>query len=179
MGIGPVPATQKALERAGWELGSIGAVELNEAFAGGRPPWTLAPSRAPFLAGSELRSGRPGDPCGEKTSGPPAGAGGPEVLRGRLPPNPSTGHAFGPIPRCGRVAHLVPRVGGRCQRLPPNLLASASRSPERFAPPQSGSPDPIFGDESTIVHLSSEHNLRSETAHWAQVLDRKRASNVP
>ncbi|WP_211336613.1 hypothetical protein [Luteococcus japonicus] len=38
MGIGPVPATQKALERAGWELGSIGAVELNEAFAGGRPP---------------------------------------------------------------------------------------------------------------------------------------------
>lgn len=65
MGIGPVPATQKALERAGWELGSIGAVELNEAFAGGRPPWTLAPSRAPFLAGSELRSGRLGDPCGE------------------------------------------------------------------------------------------------------------------
>ncbi|MEL4503562.1 acetyl-CoA C-acyltransferase [Luteococcus sp. H138] len=33
MGIGPVPATQKALERAGWTLDSIGAVELNEAFA--------------------------------------------------------------------------------------------------------------------------------------------------
>lgn len=33
MGIGPVPATQKALERAGWSLDDIGAVELNEAFA--------------------------------------------------------------------------------------------------------------------------------------------------
>lgn len=33
MGIGPVPATRKAVERAGWDLGSIGAVELNEAFA--------------------------------------------------------------------------------------------------------------------------------------------------
>lgn len=33
MGVGPVPATRKALERAGWELDSIGAIELNEAFA--------------------------------------------------------------------------------------------------------------------------------------------------
>ncbi len=33
MGIGPVPATEKALERAGWSLDDIGAVELNEAFA--------------------------------------------------------------------------------------------------------------------------------------------------
>lgn len=33
MGIGPVPATRKALERTGWELASVGAVELNEAFA--------------------------------------------------------------------------------------------------------------------------------------------------
>ncbi|HVA59666.1 MAG TPA: thiolase family protein [Mycobacteriales bacterium] len=33
MGLGPVPATEKALARSGWELGSIGAVELNEAFA--------------------------------------------------------------------------------------------------------------------------------------------------
>ncbi|WP_420176773.1 thiolase family protein [Luteococcus sp. OSA5] len=33
MGIGPVPATEKALERSGWTLDSIGAVELNEAFA--------------------------------------------------------------------------------------------------------------------------------------------------
>lgn len=33
MGIGPVPATQKALAGAGWDLGDIGAVELNEAFA--------------------------------------------------------------------------------------------------------------------------------------------------
>jgi acetyl-CoA C-acetyltransferase len=33
MGIGPVPATQKALKKAGLSLGDIGLIELNEAFA--------------------------------------------------------------------------------------------------------------------------------------------------
>jgi 3-oxoadipyl-CoA thiolase len=33
MGLGPVPATKKALERAGLQLKDIGLVELNEAFA--------------------------------------------------------------------------------------------------------------------------------------------------
>jgi len=33
MGIGPVPATRKAMERAGWSIGQLEAVELNEAFA--------------------------------------------------------------------------------------------------------------------------------------------------
>ncbi|WP_125105787.1 MULTISPECIES: thiolase family protein [Gulosibacter] len=33
MGVGPVPATRKALDRAGWSLDSVGAIELNEAFA--------------------------------------------------------------------------------------------------------------------------------------------------
>jgi acetyl-CoA C-acetyltransferase/3-oxo-5,6-didehydrosuberyl-CoA/3-oxoadipyl-CoA thiolase len=33
MGIGPVPAIKKALERAGLEIGDIDLVELNEAFA--------------------------------------------------------------------------------------------------------------------------------------------------
>jgi len=33
MGIGPVPATRKALARAGLDVGDIGLVELNEAFA--------------------------------------------------------------------------------------------------------------------------------------------------
>jgi acetyl-CoA acetyltransferase len=33
MGIGPVPASQKALRRAGWSAGSVDLVELNEAFA--------------------------------------------------------------------------------------------------------------------------------------------------
>ena len=33
MGIGPVPATQKALDRAGLKIGDIDIVELNEAFA--------------------------------------------------------------------------------------------------------------------------------------------------
>ena len=33
MGLGPVPATEKALRRTGLDIGDIGAVELNEAFA--------------------------------------------------------------------------------------------------------------------------------------------------
>ncbi|MFL6106125.1 MAG: thiolase family protein [Marmoricola sp.] len=33
MGIGPVPATRKVLTRAGWGVGLLDAVELNEAFA--------------------------------------------------------------------------------------------------------------------------------------------------
>jgi 3-oxoadipyl-CoA thiolase len=33
MGIGPVPATQKALARAGWTLDDLDLIELNEAFA--------------------------------------------------------------------------------------------------------------------------------------------------
>jgi hypothetical protein len=34
MGIGPVEATRKALVRAGWGIGDVDTVELNEAFAG-------------------------------------------------------------------------------------------------------------------------------------------------
>ncbi|MDO5032638.1 acetyl-CoA C-acyltransferase [Corynebacterium sp.] len=33
MGTGPIPATRQVLERAGWELDSVDAIELNEAFA--------------------------------------------------------------------------------------------------------------------------------------------------
>jgi acetyl-CoA C-acetyltransferase len=33
MGIGPVPATRKALEKAGWKLGDLDLIEANEAFA--------------------------------------------------------------------------------------------------------------------------------------------------
>src|SRR5699024_3888456 len=33
MGIGPVPATRKVLERTGWSVDDLAAVELNEAFA--------------------------------------------------------------------------------------------------------------------------------------------------
>ncbi|MDX6207813.1 MAG: hypothetical protein QOE24_204, partial [Frankiales bacterium] len=33
MGLGPVPATEKALARAGWTVADLDAVELNEAFA--------------------------------------------------------------------------------------------------------------------------------------------------
>ena len=33
MGMGPVPASQKALARAGWKVGDVDLFELNEAFA--------------------------------------------------------------------------------------------------------------------------------------------------
>lgn len=33
MGMGPVPATRKVLERSGWDLGEVDAFEINEAFA--------------------------------------------------------------------------------------------------------------------------------------------------
>jgi acetyl-CoA C-acetyltransferase len=33
MGIGPVPATQRALEKAGWSVGDLDLIEANEAFA--------------------------------------------------------------------------------------------------------------------------------------------------
>jgi acetyl-CoA acetyltransferase len=33
MGVGPIPATQKALKRAGLSVADLGLVELNEAFA--------------------------------------------------------------------------------------------------------------------------------------------------
>lgn len=33
MGLGPVPASEKALERAGWNAGDLSSVEINEAFA--------------------------------------------------------------------------------------------------------------------------------------------------
>jgi acetyl-CoA acetyltransferase family protein len=33
MGLGPVPSTQKLLDRHGWDIGDIDAVEFNEAFA--------------------------------------------------------------------------------------------------------------------------------------------------
>ncbi|HEV2478328.1 MAG TPA: acetyl-CoA C-acyltransferase [Puia sp.] len=33
MGVGPIPATQKALKRAGLSVGDLGLIELNEAFA--------------------------------------------------------------------------------------------------------------------------------------------------
>ncbi|GAB2516375.1 Beta-ketoadipyl-CoA thiolase [Corynebacterium atrinae] len=33
MGLGPIPATRSVLEKAGWNIGSVDAIELNEAFA--------------------------------------------------------------------------------------------------------------------------------------------------
>jgi acetyl-CoA acetyltransferase family protein len=51
MGIGPVPATQKALEKAGLTLDQIDIIELNEAFAA----QSLACTRALGLADDDPR----------------------------------------------------------------------------------------------------------------------------
>ncbi len=32
-GLGPVPAVKQALDRAGWKIGDVGRIEINEAFA--------------------------------------------------------------------------------------------------------------------------------------------------
>ena len=32
-GLGPVPAVKQALDRAGWKVGDVGRMEINEAFA--------------------------------------------------------------------------------------------------------------------------------------------------
>jgi acetyl-CoA C-acetyltransferase len=48
MGIGPVPATARALDRAGLTLADVDLIELNEAFAAQAPAvtreWELTPT---------------------------------------------------------------------------------------------------------------------------------------
>jgi len=52
MGLGPVPATQKALQRAGWSLKDVDLMELNEAFAA----QSLACTRKLGLSDDEMRA---------------------------------------------------------------------------------------------------------------------------
>jgi acetyl-CoA C-acetyltransferase len=52
MGIGPVPATQKALARAGLSVGDLDSIELNEAFA----TQSIAVIRRLGLDGSRVNS---------------------------------------------------------------------------------------------------------------------------
>ncbi len=73
MGIGPVPATAKALERAGLGLGDIGLIELNEAFAA----QSLAVLRAWGLAADDPRLNVNG---GAIALGHPLGCSGARIL---------------------------------------------------------------------------------------------------
>ncbi|MBU1866344.1 MAG: thiolase family protein [Actinobacteria bacterium] len=63
MGIGPVPATRRALARAGWSIGDLDLVELNEAFASqslavigelGLDPETVNPNGGAIALGHPL-----------------------------------------------------------------------------------------------------------------------------
>lgn len=73
MGIGPVPAARKALERAGITLGEVGLIELNEAFAA----QALAVLRAWGLAADDPRVNVSG---GAIALGHPLGCSGVRIL---------------------------------------------------------------------------------------------------
>jgi acetyl-CoA acetyltransferase family protein len=73
MGIGPVPATRKALDRAGLTLEDVGLIELNEAFA--------AQSLAVLYEwGMDLEDGRLNPNGGAIALGHPLGASGARIL---------------------------------------------------------------------------------------------------
>jgi acetyl-CoA acetyltransferase len=73
MGIGPVPASLKALERAGLSLNDMDVIELNEAFAA----QSLACTRALGLADDDLRVNPNG---GAIALGHPLGMSGARIL---------------------------------------------------------------------------------------------------
>ena len=83
MGLGPVPSTRKVLERCGWEISDLDAVEINEAFAhaGHRehPPPRARPRDRQRLRRRDRR--RPS----ARRLGRPARARTPETARGRRP----------------------------------------------------------------------------------------------
>ena len=71
MGLGPVPATEKALDRAGWSVGDLDAVELNEAFAAqslacvrrlGLDPRSSTPTAARSRSATRWAAPGPGSP---------------------------------------------------------------------------------------------------------------------
>ena len=71
MGLGPIPASRNALERAGWQLGDVDLWEINEAFA--------AQSLA-VISDLGLESGRVNVNGGAIALGHPIGASGARVL---------------------------------------------------------------------------------------------------
>jgi acetyl-CoA acetyltransferase family protein len=71
MGLGPVPATQKALKRAGWHVSDVESVEINEAFA----PQVLACTRR-----LELDPGLVNQAGGAIALGHPLGASGARLV---------------------------------------------------------------------------------------------------
>jgi acetyl-CoA acyltransferase len=72
MGIGPVPATRKALDRAGLTIADIDIVELNEAFAA-QAQACMIESRIPNeklnLDGGALAMGHPMGATGARITG--------------------------------------------------------------------------------------------------------------
>ena len=106
MGIGPVPAVTRALERAGWTVADLDAVELNEAFAA----QSLAVIRA--LGLDESRVNQHG---GAIALGHPLGCSGARIIATLMGVLDRTGGRRGLVTLCVGVgqglAVLIERVG--------------------------------------------------------------------
>jgi len=101
MGIGPVPATRKALKRAGMTLDQIDAVELNEAFA--------AQSLA-VLKELELDAGRVNLHGGAIALGHPLGCSGARILTTLMGVLDRTGGRYGLATLCVGVGQGVATI---------------------------------------------------------------------
>ena len=106
MGIGPVPAVTRVLERAGWTVADLDAVELNEAFAA----QSLAVIRA--LGLDESRVNQHG---GAIALGHPLGCSGARIIATLIGVLDRTGGRLGLATLCVGVgqglAVLIERVG--------------------------------------------------------------------
>jgi acetyl-CoA acyltransferase len=138
MGIGPVPATKKALERAGLSLKDLGLIELNEAFAA----QSLAVLREWGLSMEDERLNPNG---GAIALGHPLGASGP----GSSPPWSTRcggGGSSGASPPCASAwARGSPwwwKASKGAQAAPPGPGPRGGRPPPlpRESPPGSGPP---------------------------------------
>jgi acetyl-CoA acetyltransferase len=107
MGIGPVYASQKALERAGLTLADMDVLELNEAFAA----QVLACTRAMGLADNDLRINPNG---GAIALGHPLGMSGARILLTAARQLQQTGKRYALVTMCIGVgqgyATVVERV---------------------------------------------------------------------
>src|SRR5690606_30904972 len=106
MGIGPVPATRMALERAGITLADVGIIELNEAFAA----QALAVMRDLALDPEDARINPNG---GAIALGHPLGCSGARILTTLLHEMVKTDTEFGLATMCIGVGQGMAMVAAR------------------------------------------------------------------
>ena len=132
MGIGPVPASRKALERAGLTIADIDVAEVNEAFAAQSlavlRDLGLDPAKV-NIDGGAIALGHPLGASGARITGKAASLLARERQDSRSPPSASA--AARASPRCSRRWH---------ERNPPCRRCSAPASWARASPPISPMP---------------------------------------